>query len=96
MELKSFGERFRMWDFMNGSSIALSCGKSVEEPKRPMNMSAIWFVEGSVSSSGLFIGGMVEKLSLSLPIMAFMKDHVVLWPSLGSRLLMNVDRACFF
>ena len=27
--------------------------------------------------------------------MALMKDHVVLWPSLGSRLLMNEDQACF-
>jgi hypothetical protein len=27
--------------------------------------------------------------------MALMKDHVVFWPSLGSRLLMNEDQACF-
>ncbi len=28
--------------------------------------------------------------------MALMKDQVVLWPSLGSRLLMKEDHACFF
>ena len=32
----------------------------------------------------------------SLPIMAFVKDHVVMWPSWGFKLEMNDSQACFF
>ena len=31
-----------------------------------------------------------------LPIMAFVKDHVVIWPSWGFKLEMNDSQACFF
>jgi hypothetical protein len=42
---------------MMGSSVSLSCGKLVEEPKRSRNMSAIWLVEGEESSAEFFSGG---------------------------------------
>ena len=68
----------------------------MDAPKRSRKMLAFSDVDDVGAEPGFMRGGMFARPLFPLPIMAFIKDQVVFWPSWGFSFSMNDSQACFF
>ncbi len=68
----------------------------MEAPKRSRKMLAFSDVDDVWAEPGFVRGGMFARPLFPLPIMAFIKDQVVFWPSWGFSFSMNDSQAYFF